>query len=134
MCRKKRINSNRSLVFEARVAVYEKISDAAAAKGELARANTLQGEIWRRAVCGSRGTDAHPDAAKLLLPALNEMIAITTTRTMAMQMYPPQVMFVILFGLALISVLLAGYGMAAGKQAIGSHTICFAAVSAVRST
>jgi hypothetical protein len=117
--------------LDARLAVYEKISDAEAAWGELAKANILQGEIWRQAVAGSRAADAHPDAGKLLLPALNEMIDITTTRTLATRMHPPQVIFVLLFGLALTSALLAGYSMAARKQRSWLHIICFALVAAV---
>ena len=53
-----------------------------AARAELARAATLQGEIWSAAVSASRVPNPQP-AALLLLPALNAMIDITTTRTMA---------------------------------------------------
>ena len=42
------------------------------------------------------------------------MIDITTTRTMASQMHPPTIIFTLLFGLALVASLLAGYGMAGG--------------------
>ena len=59
---------------------YRKASDAAAVREALRRSGQLQGEIWTQAVAGSRLPDAHPDAAKLLLPALNAMIDITTTR------------------------------------------------------
>jgi hypothetical protein len=117
--------------LDARLAVYEKIADADAARAELARANKLQGEIWNQAVTGSQAADVHPDAGKLLLPALNEMIDITTARTMATQMHPPPIMFILLFGLALTSALLAGYSMAAGKQRSWLHMICFALVAAV---
>lgn len=116
--------------LDTRIAVYQKLPDVAAAKEELAKANKLQGEIWHQAVAGSRATDAHPDAAKLLLPALNEMIDITTTRTMATQTHPPPIVFVLLFGLALTSALLAGYRMADGNRS-SLHIICFAAVAAV---
>ena len=68
---------------DARLAVYRKLPDIAAAKEALAEANKLQGEIWRQSVIASRAQDAHADAGKLLLPALNQMIDITTTRTMA---------------------------------------------------
>ena len=51
----------------------------------------------------------------LLLPALNAMIDITTTRMMAGQFHPPPVIFALLFGLALVSALLVGYGMAGSK-------------------
>ena len=44
----------------------------------------------------ARAADAHPDAGKLLLPALNQMIDITTTRRMATQLHPPPIIFVML--------------------------------------
>jgi len=44
------------------------------------------------------------------------MIDITTTRTMALQMHPPRIIYALLFGRGLICPLLAGYRMAAGQQ------------------
>ena len=67
----------------------------------------------------------------LLLPALNQMIDITTTRTLAARMHPPLVIFALLFALALAAALLAGYGMAGGKSRSWVHMIGFAAVLAV---
>jgi len=67
----------------------------------------------------------------LLLPALNAMIDITTTRTMAAQMHPPTIIFVMLFGLALASALLAGYGMASATSRSWLHVLGFAAALAV---
>jgi hypothetical protein len=67
----------------------------------------------------------------LLLPAVNAMIDITTTRTMAVQMHPPIIVFVLLFGSALASALLAGYGMAGAKSRHWVHTVSFAAMTAV---
>ena len=71
-----------------------------------------------------------PPTATMLLPALNEMIDITT-RTMATKIHPPAVIFVMLFGVALASALLAGYGMAGGKSRNWLHMLGFAAVLAV---
>jgi hypothetical protein len=67
----------------------------------------------------------------LLLPALNAMIDITTTRTMATQIHPPAIIFVMLFGLGLASALLAGYGMASAKSRSWPHMLGFAAAMAV---
>jgi hypothetical protein len=117
--------------LEARLVFYKKLPDLSAAREELVRGNTLQGEIWRQSVSTSRGPDAHSDAAKLLLPALNETIDITTTRTKAMQMHLPLIIFAMLFGLALASTLLAGYGMATSKYCSWFHRICFGVVVAV---
>jgi hypothetical protein len=84
--------------LDARIEVYRKLPDMVAAKQELAKANELQQQIWWQAVAASR-TEGAPSAAPiLLLPALNAMIDITTTRTMATLMHPPAVVFVMLFG------------------------------------
>jgi hypothetical protein len=82
-------------------------------------------------VAGSRAPDAHPDAAKLLLPALNAMIDITTTRTIALQTHPPTIVFAMLFMVALASALLAGHGLAGGKGRNWLHMVGFAAIIAV---
>ncbi|HEY7318779.1 MAG TPA: DUF4239 domain-containing protein [Candidatus Binatia bacterium] len=116
---------------DSRLAVYQKFPDIAAAKAELAQSNMLQEEIWEQAVTASRAADAHPDAGKLLLPAINEMIDITTTRTMATQMHPPLILFVLLFGLSFGSALLAGYGTAGGKYRSWLHSLCFCIAIAV---
>jgi len=44
---------------------------------------------------------------------------------MVMQRHPPLVIFVLLFGLALISALFAGFGMAHGKSRSWVHIIGF---------
>src|SRR5262249_48935108 len=73
--------------LDARIEIYHKLPDIAAAKEEVSIANTLQQEIWQKAVAAVRAADVPPQAAILLLPALNDMIDITTTRAMAMYMH-----------------------------------------------
>jgi hypothetical protein len=116
---------------DSRLETYRKMPDLEAVKAELARSIVLQGEIWTQAVAAGRLENAPPPATMLLLPALNQMIDITTTRTMTTQMHPPKVIFAMLFGLALVGALLAGYGMAGGKSRNWLHMIGFAAVMAV---
>jgi hypothetical protein len=115
---------------DARLELYRKLPDIAAAKEEFVKANKLQGEIWRQAVAAGRAQGASPAAPMLLLPALNAMIDITTTRSMAMQMHPPMVIFALLFGLARASSLLVGYGMAGSKKHNWLHTLVLAFVMA----
>ena len=117
--------------LDARIEVYRKLPDIAAATKSLAKANELQSQIWRQAVVASRAEGAPPAAPILLLPALNAMIDITTTRTMATQLHPPIVVFVMLFGLALAASLLAGYGMTGGRARSWLHMLGFALVMAV---
>ena len=61
--------------------MYDRLPDLKAAEQELARAGEIQQEIWSRVVSASRND---PGTARLLLSALNEMIDITTTRSIAM--------------------------------------------------
>lgn len=115
---------------DSRLETYRKMLDPDAAKAELARAAELQEKIWHRAIAASQTEGAPPSAAMLLLPALNQMIDITTTRTMATQLHPPMVVFAMLFGLALGGALLAGYGMAGSRARSWLHMVGFAAVVA----
>jgi hypothetical protein len=117
--------------LDARIEVYKKLPDIVAAKESLAQANELQLEIWRQAVAASRSEGTPPAAPMLLLPALNVMIDITTTRTMATQMHPPLIVFVMLFGLALAASLLAGYRMTGSRLRRWFHMLGFALVMAV---
>ena len=115
--------------LDARLAVYRMLPDLDASKVELARANRLQQEIWGKAVAASAGTPA----AVLVLPALNQMIDITTTRTMVAQAHPPAIIFMLLCGLALLGALLAGDAMAAARKRDWVHmaTFAFAVAGAV---
>jgi hypothetical protein len=117
--------------LDARIEVYRKLPDVEAAKEHLAKANEIQNQIWRQAVAASRAKDAPPSAPMLLLPALNAMFDITTTRTMATQMHPPTIVFIMLFGLALVASLLAGYGMTGSRVRSWFHMVGFALVMAL---
>jgi len=116
---------------EYRLEVYRKLSDVRAATAELALANRMQGKIWSQAVAASQMQGSSPAAPVLLLPALNQMIDITTTRSMALQLHPPLIIFGMLFLVALASALLAGYSMAGGKDRKWLHVTGFALVIAL---
>jgi hypothetical protein len=113
---------------DARLEVFQKLPDLEAAKAALGRANALQEDIWTQAVAACK--EGPPSAGMLLLPALNQMIDITTTRTMAAKTHPPLVIFAMLVALTLISALLAGYSMAAAKTRSWIHMLGFAFVMA----
>jgi len=116
------------LYVDLRLEVYRNVSDIAGTKAALARSAAIQSEIWTEAVAASRAILPQP-AAMLLLPALNQMIDITTTRTVAGQNHPPSIVFVMLIGLALLSALLAGYSMAGSRS--GIHMLVFAAILSI---
>jgi hypothetical protein len=115
---------------DARLEAYRKLPDIAAAKAGLARAAKLQGKIWQQAVAACQEGNYQP-ATMLLLPAMNAMIDITTSRTMAAQTHPPTIIFVMLCGMALAASLLAGHGMAGTKSRSWVHQLVFAATLAI---
>lgn len=117
--------------LDSRLEVYRRMPDVPAAREELARSAAVQRQIWTQAIAASRLPDSHPDAAKLLLPALNAMIDITATRTMASRIHPPGAIFGLLFVLGLGCSLLAGYGMAINRRRNWLHIALFVGVVVV---
>ncbi len=114
--------------LDVRLATYQDAKDRTATKARLAEGAALQGDIWTKALTACQRPDAPAQAAMLLLPALNEMIDITTTRAMATQNHPPLVIFLLLGGLSLVGALLVGYGTSANKDRSWFHTVVFAAI------
>jgi phosphoglycolate phosphatase-like HAD superfamily hydrolase len=116
--------------LDARLRVYQALPDLKAAEQQLTQAGELQQEIWSKAVTGSR-EDSTQNAARLLLPALNEMIDVTTSRTIALHTRLPALIFALLVGVALLSGLLAGYAMAARQGRSRLHMLIYAGVIAL---
>lgn len=117
--------------LDSRLETYRNTADIETIKTGLAKSAELQNRIWSQAVVATRSPGAHPEAGKLLLPALNEMFDITTTRTMAAWIHPPPIIFALLFLLALVCSLLAGYGMAVSKLRSWLHIMAFSAIAVV---
>src|SRR4051812_10009042 len=108
-----------------RLAAFEKRPDLTAAMDELAKSTDLQRQIWRNAVTATTAAGAHPSAAMLTLPALNQMIDITTTRTMTARTHPPALIYGLLFVLGLTSAAIAGYSMSTSQRRPWAHSIGF---------
>src|SRR5215467_4955737 len=115
---------------EERIAVYGAIPDMQASDAHAARATALQGEIWNDAVAALQS--APPQASLLVIPALNDMIDITTTRAIALKTHTPGVILGALVVLTLACSLLVGYGLAGGNAfATNFHMIGFALMMTV---
>jgi hypothetical protein len=111
---------------DSRIETYRRLPDVAAAKAELARSVGLQAEIWDRAIKGVTEHAIQQSDEVLLLPALNDMFDIVTTRVNAMRIHPPLVIFGMLGLLSLMGALLAGYAMAEAKTRSWMHVVSFA--------
>src|SRR5881396_772411 len=114
--------------LDARLAAYRRLPDVEAAYRELAMATAIQDDIWKQTVAAIRTSDAPSYAAMMVLPPLNAMFDIATTRTMAAQIHTPVGIFIILFVLALVGALLSGYALAADRSGSWLHIVCFVLV------
>jgi hypothetical protein len=117
--------------LDSRLAYYRiGVTDREARDGEETRWIALQGEIWTASVSASgEGTSTAP--RMLLIPALNEMIDLTTTRAAAFRMHPSPAIFAMLGVAVLASALLAGWGMAASHTRSPLHVFGFALLMTV---
>jgi len=119
--------------LDVRSTIYKNSHEDTATRSKLQATAKLQADIWQKAVAASRSDGASADATKLLLPALNQMIDITTTRVTATENHPPNIVYVLLVGLSLIGALLVGYAMSANKGRSWLHATAFAAVISLAS-
>jgi len=111
--------------LDGRLEIYRNFTDEELVNANLSQA-ALQAEIWRLAVIACRAESSQP-ATTLLLPALNQMFDITTTRTVTYKIHPPIIIYAMLFLFTLASSLLAGFGMAGNKKRNWTHMLAFAA-------
>jgi hypothetical protein len=116
---------------DSRIETYRRLPDMKAAESEMAESKRLQHEIWTKANAATRLPNGHPDAGKLLLPALNNMIDMATTRTMALQQHPPGIIYALLFILGLICSGLAGYRIANDKHRSWLHILGFTVMTMI---
>jgi len=119
--------------LDSRIEVYKRvpdIPDMEAVRAALARSTNLQSEIWALAVSSSREAGT-AQAPLLLLPALNAMFDIATTRTEATRLDPPMIIFALQGALTLACSLFAGYDMAIRRRLNVLYSVAFAVVLSV---
>jgi hypothetical protein len=115
---------------ETRIAVFESLPDTRRSDEKLAKANGLQGQIWSAATAAVLG-DPSPGTRQLVIAALNDMIDITTERTVATRNHVPAAIVGLLLLVALAGALLAGHAMAVRRRGHSTmHQVVFAAVVA----
>lgn len=117
--------------LDIRIQTFQQGGNLDAAYAKLAEANALQTQIWNRALAALRLPESTTQASMLLIPALNEMFDISTTRTATTRNHPPLIIFLLLAGFSSAAALLAGYSMADSHGGHRLHMAIFAAVMAV---
>jgi hypothetical protein len=95
------------------------------ASEDVVRSEALQSRIWQIAIDPNHSQRAE-SVDQVLLPTLTGMFAVARARNSIGQRHPPEIIYAMLFGLTLVSSLLAGYGMAASKSPSWLHMMGFA--------
>jgi len=110
-----------------RIAAYQLLQGSEESDAQEAMAMTLQKEIWTGVLAALK--EAPPQATVVMLPALNQMIDVTTTRAIAARSHTPTLIFVFLLALGLACSLLAGFVLAYTKTSnVRLHVATFAVV------
>lgn len=116
--------------LNSRLDAYQKLPDMNAVDAELSHASHLQQEIWSKAVIAG-SSDPTQNVDRLLLPALNDMVDVTTSRTIALHTHLPPLIFGLSVAVALLSGLLAGYDMAKRRRRSWLHIMLYSLVIAL---
>lgn len=99
---------------DSRIGIHDLIADPPAFQRAMRASTALQQGLWAKSVAAVQRPDAPPSAAMLLLPALNEMIDITTTRAMQTRIHTPAPILLMLVSLAFVCTAVIGNGAPPG--------------------
>jgi hypothetical protein len=113
--------------LESRIELYNNLYDKKIATDIEGRSTSLQMKIWKESVAASSKSE-NISASILLLPALNSMFDICSTRTAVRQVHQPKIIFIVMILQALVCSIIAGYGMAIKKSRSWIHLIGFTLV------
>jgi hypothetical protein len=113
--------------LDSRIELYHNLYDNKKANEIEGKSASLQMKIWKKSVAASRKSE-NTSATILLLPALNSMFDICSTRTAVRQVHQPKIIFIVMILQAIICSLVAGYGMAIKKSRSWIHLIGFTLV------
>lgn len=112
-----------------RIEYFHTVMDSEKRGALTAEGKALQGEIWSTAIAAAK--EVGGAAPILLMPALNAMIDITTTREVATMTHPPLTVYALMGIVALVCAVLAGYAMAGARKHNWLHWVGFALVLAI---
>lgn len=116
--------------LEVRLRAYNALANMDPTDRAIVRAEQLQREIWAHAVASNQ-RDSTQNAARVVLPALNEMIDVTTARSVAVRTRLPTPILTLLVVVALLSALIAGFAMARRRRRSPLHIALYVVAVAV---
>jgi hypothetical protein len=93
---------------------------------QMVRILALKKEIWNAAMANCPADNVGA-ACALIVPSLNAAFEAARLRTGVAERHPPQIIYVMLFGLGLGGALMAGFSMAASRNRSWLHMAAYAA-------
>lgn len=113
--------------LDARLDAYRLVAEEESYELTRDRYTNLQQRIWTASVRAARASGETPPAM-LLLPALNEMFDIATTRVASTRIHPPVAVYATIAFLAIVSSVFVGYDAAGSAVRSAMHSLAFAIV------
>lgn len=111
--------------IDARLAIYADVRDPQKLQAAQVHAAAMQARLWTHVMAATAATPGVPPTT-LLVPAVNQMFDMATTRTVASQAHPPTIIFAMLGFLALACSMTAGFSMGNGHRGRQSlHILAF---------
>lgn len=122
---RQRLRGQLQRYVDARIVFYAALHQSETPPAETMRVELLQDSIWTSTVAATsaQGDDT---AELLLLPSLNRMLDLTTTRAAMTHAHPPAVIYLVLALHALVCALIAGYGIGMHARRSMVHMVAFA--------
>lgn len=106
---RKELRTDFRLYVNSRIAYYQAGIDTAALNSSLQQANDVSGRIWKRVMALSQDKD-NTLRSQQMIPALNDMMDIVTTRDAERSAHVPESILWMLFLLTLAGSFITGYG------------------------
>jgi hypothetical protein len=116
--------------LDQRLDAYSDVTNGERTAQSLAAVAALQTEIWNLAVTQAREDKSQP-LVQSLLPALNEMFDIATTRVLATRQHPHPAIIGLLLVLVLVSAFLVGFSQAKVARQSRLHLVGFSITTAL---
>jgi hypothetical protein len=114
----------------ARLAAYRNAGNFEISEEAFTPAESIQIQIWRQAARARRGSN-RLEVSLSLFPALNDMFDIATERKVALSVHDPALVLALLIGVGLMSCLIGGYALSAGRRGSPLHTVIYALTLAI---